>query len=218
MALDKHLAMFLAFASAFAYAYSWIFSILIFGVLLYLGNTTSLIAFLFILSVIILRKRKINILYSIPILSAVGIGYLTITNTFYKASFRLGLYIESLKDIFKNIFIGNGLGSFNVNMPEPLGGITSSYSEYLRIAGEFGLVPFLLIISGVFLYYKNLYLKTRQYNDCKIYFQAVIVILIMCLFQDVFHFARLGGVMLVVIAMFELSMITKKEGVCLNYE
>jgi len=222
MGLNKHLAIFLAIVSGFSYSYCWLFSILIFGIILYLKSLTALIGFLVILLIVVSKKRKVNILpYLFAVLPVIGTAFIFITKTFYKFTVRLEIWSEALKEIFYNIFWGKGLGNFNLNAPvswanntKEVIGNSPIFNEYINLIGEFGLIPFLLIAMSVFLYFRKLYLKTKQCNDVKVYFQVIIAILVMCMFQDLLRFARLGGAILVIAAMFELSMITKKEAIC----
>lgn len=213
MGLNKHLAMFLAIVSGFCYSYYWLFGILFLGIILYLKSLTALIGFLVIVLLLISRKRKINILPYLAILPIISVIFIFATKTFYKFTVRWETWNVALKDIFNNIFWGKGFGNFH--LPEMLisGEIVSpsSSSEYIRAMSEFGLLPFLIIMLSIFLYFRKLYLQTKQYNDVQILFRVVMAILVMCLFQDLLHFARLGGTIFLIVALFELSMITKKE-------
>lgn len=217
MGLNKHLAIFLAMVSGFSYSYYWLFSILILGIILYLKSLTALIGFLVILLLFFARKRKINILPYLTVLPVIAIAFIFITKTFYKFTVRWEVWNIALKEIFHNIFLGKGLGNFHLPGMSISGETVLSppiSNEYIKAMAEFGLLPFLIIALSIFLYFRKLYLKTKQYNDVQVLFRAVMVILVMCLFQDMLHFARLGGVILIIVALFELSMITKKEAIC----
>ncbi len=219
MGLNKHLAIYLAIVSGFCYSYCWYLGILILGIILYLKSLTALIGFLVILLLFIAKKRKINILPYLAILPIISVIFIFTTKTFYKFTVRWETWSIVLKQIFRNIFWGKGLGNFNIDAifssAKEMGIINNvpASNEYIRIMSEFGLLPFLIIALSVFLYFRKLYLQTRQYNDVQVLFRVVMAIILMCLFQDLLHFPRLGGPILLIVALFELSMITKKEAV-----
>ena len=218
MGLNKHLAIFLALASGFCYSYCWFFIILILGIIIYLKSLTALIGFLVIILLFISKKRKINIMPYLITLPIISVIFIFSTNSFYKFSVRWETWSVALKDIFRNIFWGKGFGNFNIDVPVSWVNNTKeiinnapTFNEYIKAMSEFGLLPFLIIALSVFLYFRKLYLWTKQYNDVQILFRVVMAILAMCLFQDLLHSARLGGPILLIVALFELSMITKKE-------
>jgi len=209
MAMEKHFAIFLALSSAFIYSYCWYLNILIFAILIYLHNITAILGFLTIFLLMYSKKHKITIPVIIGTLIIIS-GILIKMS--YKFSNRFDIWINALKDIFRNIFIGRGLDSFNglVTVNKIDYQVPQSYSEFIRTMYSFGFIPFILIAISVFTYYKRLYLI--QKNNCaKVYFQAVMAIIVMSLFQDTLHIARLGGIIVVLIALFEVSLKTYKE-------
>jgi hypothetical protein len=209
MGMEKHLAIFLVLASAFLYSYCWYLNIFIFAILLYLQNVTAIIGFMVVFLLVISRKHRIvipTIIFSLLAISGIFIKYS------YKLSNRFDIWVNAIQDIFRNIFIGRGLDNFQsvvtvnkIDYPVP-----QSYSEAIRALYSFGLIPFILIATSIFVYYRKLYLI--QKNNCmRVYFQAVMAIIVMSLFQDTLHVARLGGIIVVLIALFEASLLTNKE-------
>jgi len=212
MGMEKHLAMFLAIGSAFIYSYCWFLNIFIFVILIYLKNITAILGFLTIFLLIYLRKHRITF----PVIAgSICIILGILIKGIYKFSNRFDIWINALKDIFRNIFIGRGIDGFNglVTVNKIDYQVPQSYSELIRAMYSFGLIPFILIAGSVFIYYRKLYL-TQKNNCVKVYFQVVMAIIVMSLFQDTLHVARLGGIIVVLIALFEVSLLTKKEDVC----
>jgi len=223
MAKEKYLAIFLSFIAPMSTTIPGLFALLIGGILLLIKSYTALLAFFASLAMLCWLKRKtdktmstLGILIVIAIFAAFLVPML-FSNFFYKISTRQDAWIFTLKESFQNILLGRGLDSFDnyiatTNVSATL--IASTYSEYLRMMYEFGVIPFLIIIVSAIFYFKQLWIKGREYFTPKIYLASIIAILISMAFQDTMHVTRLGVLAVVILALFEVSLIdTQEKGV-----
>lgn len=125
-----------------------------------------------------------------------------------KLSVRSEAYQYILKESFINPFVGNGLGSFEMNTgagsDKPL--LASSFNQYLKLGYELGIVGFGVIIHGLWKYYRRF-----KYFMEPHFIIALLGAFTYPMFHEVMRFARLDIILLTLIAMFEINCINRRE-------
>lgn len=86
-----------------------------------------------------------------------------------------------------------------------------THNEFLQLFFESGLVGLLIILAYIFDLYKRFWIYGRDNLNCLVLASSVVAILAVAFGHFPFHVARLAGPYIVVLALFEYSLISRKK-------
>ncbi|RKY32405.1 MAG: hypothetical protein DRP74_02720 [Candidatus Omnitrophota bacterium] len=220
MAMNKHLAILLAFIAPILAVFS-VWALLLVGIALgMVRNYAAMLAFTAMFLVALhfqIKSWKKKILIIIPILALVVFIALPLFGSLsYKINSRLPVWLFTLKQSLGNPFIGYGLDTFTLhaelsNFRLGEGWIVETYNEYLRFIYEFGFVPFVILAYSLFSYFKRLSAGIIGDRLKMAFVLSIISILVVCFFQDALHIGRLAVPIIIIIALFEAYLLDKQN-------
>ena len=205
MAISNHLGIYQALALPVCYAIHPLFSIIPLTGLLLSKSATGILAGAIGMVYLFYPKRKKLFINFAP-MGLIALLGIIITFTLrnyrygiYKMGIRLGIWIDTIKEIIKRPAIGFGLGSFsNVLRWE------WAYNEYLEIAFCVGVLGLFFIFMFLKDRFKNIGIGLERYIA-----SSCLIIVIICLTQPALHFARLTGTIIPLFAFLEI--LKRKE-------
>jgi len=221
MAKNYHLGFLLAIIAPILAGESLLYFVLIGIILLLIKSWAAYLAFITGMMVYLyMRFEKKSIRVSI-ISGSILLFISGVSMLFYhpvKFNVRFSGWVDTLKDSLKNPVIGNGIGALQVYLDRSmcqLGGVITQYlnNDYLTILFEYGLLFVLAISYFIFRYYSGLIIKKCNDNIPKGLLASITAMLIIPFFHKVMDIPRIAVPMLLILALFEISLLDKKEAV-----